>query len=172
MAAELEGYTNTVVISFIDLYEKVKRNFPEARELSITDRVMIGKEIIRIAGEHGMTVRPCSEGDLLEPYGADCRGCMTLDVYEKAIHHKLKVPSFKPAREGCICYLSGDIGAYDSCGHLCRYCYANNDAKKVKENMLAHDVHSPFLIGNYEETDIIHDAEQKSWKDIRLSLFE
>ncbi|MBR2843648.1 MAG: DUF1848 domain-containing protein [Solobacterium sp.] len=172
MAAELDGYTNTVVISFIDLYEKVKRNYPEAREVSITDRISIGKEIIRIAAEHGMTVRPCMEGDLLAPYGADCRGCMTLDVYEKAIHHKLKVPSFKPAREGCACYLSGDIGAYDSCGHLCRYCYANNDVKKVRENMLAHDVNSPFLIGNYEDSDIIHEAEQKSWKDIRLSLFD
>ncbi len=172
MAAELKGYTDTVVISFIDLYEKVKRNFPEAREVTITDRIMIGKEIIRIASEHGMKVRPCSEGTLLEPYGADCRGCMTIGMYEKAIHHKLKVPAFKPAREGCACYLSGDIGAYDSCGHLCRYCYANNDIRKVKDNMLAHDVNSPFLIGNYEETDIIHDADQRSWKDVRLSLFE
>ena len=34
IATALDGYTNTAVISFIDLYPKVKRNFPEAHEVS------------------------------------------------------------------------------------------------------------------------------------------
>ena len=34
MASALEGFTKIVVISFIDLYEKVKRNFPGVREVS------------------------------------------------------------------------------------------------------------------------------------------
>ena len=34
IAEKLDGYTNTVVISFIDLYPKVRKNFPEAREVS------------------------------------------------------------------------------------------------------------------------------------------
>lgn len=33
MAASLAGYTKTCVISFIDIYKKVERNFPEAREV-------------------------------------------------------------------------------------------------------------------------------------------
>ena len=33
IASELDGATETVVISFIDLYPKVRRNFPEAREV-------------------------------------------------------------------------------------------------------------------------------------------
>ena len=32
IATALNGYTKTVVISFIDLYPKVKRNFPEAKD--------------------------------------------------------------------------------------------------------------------------------------------
>ena len=134
MAAALSGYTQTVVISFIDLYEKVKRNYPQARAVSREDKHYLGKEIIKIAKTYGMVVRPCGEGQFLSEYGADCSGCMTIATYEKAIGQKLIVPNKKPARKECACYLSGDIGAYDSCGHLCRYCYANNDIEAVKRN--------------------------------------
>ena len=41
MASELEGFTKIVVISFIDLYEKVKRNFPEVREVSDRDKLFL-----------------------------------------------------------------------------------------------------------------------------------
>ncbi len=171
MAAALDGYTKTVVISFIDLYEKVKRNFPEVSSVSRQDKHFLGKEIVKIATEHGMVVKPCGEGEFLSEYGADCRGCMTVETYEKAIGAKLIVPNKKPSRKECACYLSGDIGAYDSCGHLCRYCYANNDIEAVKRNMKLHDPDSPFLIGSYREGDIIHDVEMKSYIDPQLRLF-
>ena len=172
MASVLEGYTEVVVISFIDLYEKVKRNFPEVRTVSGEDRLFLGKEIIRIAGEHGMVVKPCGEGDFLEPYGADCRGCMTIADYERAIGQKLDAPKIKSPRSECACYQTCDIGAYDTCGHLCRYCYANNDIRQVKVNMEHHDVNSPFLVGNYRPDDNIHDVEQKSWVNGQMDLFD
>ena len=170
MAASLSGYTNTVVISFIDLYEKVKRNFPEARAVSRQDQHFLGKEMIEIARDYGMVVKPCGEGQFLAEYGADCSGCMTIATYEKAIGQRLIVPNKKPARKECACYLSGDIGAYDSCGHLCRYCYANNDIEAVKRNMKLHDPKSPFLIGNYREGDIIHDVKMESYIDNQLNF--
>ena len=74
MATALSGYTKTVVISFIDLYEKVKRNFPEAVSVSRQDKHFLGKEIIKIANSFGMTVKPCGEGNFLAEYGADCSG--------------------------------------------------------------------------------------------------
>ena len=172
MAETLEGYTETVVISFIDLYSKVLKNFPEAREVEKEDRIDLGKELIRIADNHGMTVKPCAEGDELAPYGADCRGCMTREVYEKAIGKRLMFPSRKPAREGCNCYLACDIGAYDTCMHLCRYCYANSDPLLVRENARRHAPASPFLTGGYREDDIIHDVPQESWIDNQISLFD
>ena len=43
MAKTLSGYTESCVISFIDLYQKVRRNFPEAREVRKEDRIAIGK---------------------------------------------------------------------------------------------------------------------------------
>ena len=172
MAETLEGYTETVVISFIDLYTKVKKNFPEAQTVRKEDRIALGKEIIAIAASHGMTVKPCAEGDELAPYGADCGGCMTLPVYEKAIHQKLTPPLLKGAREACACYLSCDIGAYNTCKHLCRYCYANSEPQTVLQNSRLHDVHSPFLIGNYREGDRIHDVPQESWIEKQLSITE
>ena len=171
IARALSGYTKNVVISFIDLYPKVRRNFPEAREVPKDERLHIGKEIIRIASACGMTVRPCAEGDELAQYGADCSGCMKLSDYERAIGKKLTAPKKKGARAECACYLSCDIGAYNTCRHLCRYCYANAETEKVLEQSRLHDPQSPFLIGNYRDTDIIHDVPQRSWID-RQSTFD
>ena len=172
MARELEGYTKVVVISFIDLYEKVKRNFPEVKVVSEQDRINLGKEIISIASSHGMVVKPCGEGNFLEKYGADCSGCMTISQYESAIGKKINAPKTKPSRKECACYLSGDIGAYDTCAHLCRYCYANNDVELVAQNRKKHDPKSPFLIGNYRPEDVIHDVVQKSWVDGQMNIFD
>jgi hypothetical protein len=92
MATALDGYTKTAVISFIDLYPKVKRNFPEAKEVTVEERLALGKAFIRIAAAHGMTVKPCAEGDELAEFGADCSGCMKISDYEKAIGKRLNAP--------------------------------------------------------------------------------
>ena len=170
MAAELKGYTDTVVISFIDLYAKVRRNFPEAREVTAEERLDVGRALIETASAHGMTVRPCAEGNELAAYGADCGGCMRIGDFEKAIGRRLSAPKIKGARPGCSCYLSCDIGAYDTCGHLCRYCYANTDSRTVLENMRLHDPKSPFLIGGYRPGDRVHDVQQKSWISDQTSM--
>lgn len=171
MATGLSGYTQTCVISFIDLYAKVRKNFPEVREVPSKERIEIGKEMIRIARKYGMTVKPCAEGDELAVYGADCRGCMTMETYENALHCRLDHPKKKGARKECACYLSCDIGAYNTCGHLCRYCYANYSEQLVNQNRKMHDVNSPFLIGQSRPDDVIHQAKQESWKNGQLSLF-
>ncbi len=170
MSAALEGYTKSVVISFIDLYPKVRRNFPEAREVTKAQRLTLGKAIIEIASSRGMTVKPCAEGDELASYGADCGGCMRISDYERAIGKRLRAPKKKGARAECACYLSCDIGAYNTCRHLCRYCYANAEPARVLANSQLHDPMSPFLIGNYESYDKIHDAEQVSWISEQTSL--
>lgn len=172
MAEILSGYTKSCVISFIDIYKKVERNFPDAREVSKQNRITLGMEFIRIADRHGMTIRPCAEGNDLESFGADCSGCMTVNTFETALHSHLDVPKRKNnQRNGqCACLLGVDIGAYDTCGHLCKYCYANTNAAFVKENMGKHDPASPFLLGGNMPGDVIHEAKQKSWIDGQLRL--
>lgn len=72
----------------------------------------------------------------------------------------------------CTCLLGADVGAYNTCAHGCRYCYANRDAETVAKNRRRHDRNSPFLIGGYGEGDVVRDAKQVSWRDGRISLFD
>ncbi|MCR5494415.1 MAG: DUF1848 domain-containing protein [Treponema sp.] len=108
-------------------------------------------------------LRPCAEGDELAQFGADCSGCQTVEVLEKAAGVKFKIPKKNAARKECSCFLNGDIGAYNSCGHLCRYCYANANTQAVLENMKAHNPASPLLIGELQPGDKIFNTAQKSW---------
>ena len=172
IASALDGYTQTVVISFIDLYPKVRRNFPEAREVTKAQRLALGKEIIQIASAHGMTVKPCAEGDELAAFGADCGGCMRISDYEKAIGRHLHVPKKRGARAECACYLACEIGECNTSRQLCKSRSANAEPDRVLAHSRLHDPDSPFLIGNYMDGDRIHDVPQKSWIDdqIRLEL--
>ncbi len=88
---------------------------------------------------------------------------MSQEIVEKSIGEKLKPPKRKNLRESCNCLMGNDIGAYNSCGNLCKYCYANSNKVLVKENMKKHIETSPFLIGKGEEGDKITEAKQKSW---------
>ncbi len=171
MCRTLSGYTHVCVISFIDLYEKVKRNFPQARTVTPQERITIGRTFAEIGKRYGITIKACAEGTDLAPYGVDCGGCMTKQTFETAIGSNLIVPKKKSQRAECACVLGTDIGAYDTCGHLCRYCYANNNHENVRRNMQLHDPKSPFLVGNLQEGEIIHQAKQESWADMQLTLF-
>lgn len=171
MCRALSGYTNVCVISFIDLYEKVMRNFPQVRTVTSQERIDIGKTFAEIGSRYGITIKACAEGNDLAQYGVDCNGCMTKETFEQAIGSRLDVPKKKSQRAECSCVLGTDIGAYDTCGHLCRYCYANSNRENVRRNMNNHDPNAPFLIGNLSDGEIIHHAEQVSWIDNQLSFF-
>ena len=88
MAEILAGYTKTCVISFIDIYKKVERNFPEAKSVRAEDRAVIGKAFVKIASKYGMVLKPCAEGEDLAKYGADCSGCMTVHTFETALNSR------------------------------------------------------------------------------------
>ena len=170
MAKTLSGYTKVCVISFIDLYEKVKRNFPEARTVTAHERAEIGKAFTEIGKKYGITIKGCAEGTDLAKFGVDCSGCQTQDTFEKAIGSNLIVPKKKSPRAECSCLLGNDIGEYDTCGHLCRYCYANTNKENVKRNMRNHNPNSPFLVGELNKWEEVHPARQESWRDNQISL--
>ena len=97
---------------------------------------------------------------------------MRIEDYEKSINKNLIIKDKMEARKGyCSCYLSNDIGAYNSCLHFCKYCYANGKDETIIRNNKMHDPNSPFLIGNSRKDDIIKEAKQVSYIDDRLKLF-
>lgn len=171
MAEKLSGYTHYVVISFLDLYANVRRNFPEGKAVSSEEQRILARKIVCIASEYGMKVRSCGEGDWMAPYGVDTTGCYGKKVLEEALDIQLKFPKMSTRmRSECTCYLGGDIGAYSTCGHFCRYCYANKSREAVMRRMREHDPHSPFLTGHSEPGDRIHQADQKSWIERQMTL--
>ena len=170
MCEKLAGYTHTAVISFIDLYEKVKRNYPEAQAVPLSQQLSLTEKFVKIAARYDIVIKPCGESSALESVGADCSGCTTVKTFETAIGQNLKVPAAPGNRKECACYLAGDIGQYNTCGHFCRYCYANAEKQIVLQSMKQHDPKSPLLIGHVGKDDIIHEAKQVSWIDPQMRL--
>lgn len=172
-AAEyLSGYVSSCVVSFIDLYEKVKRNFPGVRGVGEEEQRALISGFVKIGREYGIPIRTCCENASLAAYGADVRGCMTKEVLEEATDCRLTVPNVKKSpRPQCACLLGADIGMYNTCLHGCIYCYANYDRATVEQNVRAHDPTSPFLVGGFRPGDRIVDARQESYLDSQLTIF-
>lgn len=110
IARQLKNYTHNCTISFLDLYEKVKRNASNIKPHTQEEQIEIAKAFYKIGTENNMTIHSCC-----------------------------------------------------TCGHLCKYCYANANKGLVIENMKQHNENSPFLIGGHKEGDKITEAKQKSW---------
>ena len=171
MASELSGYTDDCTISFIDLYKKVLRNFPEVNEVTTDERMEIGEKFSKIANEYGIKMKTCVEGSLLDQFGFDSSGCMTQNVIEKAIGNNLKIPKGKYRIRECDCIFGRDIGAYNTCLHGCKYCYANANMNLVKRNQKLHNPDSPLLIGDVSESDVVKEVNEPSYIDTQTKLF-
>ena len=100
----------------------------------------IAKVFSKIGKENNMVIHSCCEKTYLSQYGLKCNGCMSKEIVEKAIGCNLNPSnSRKNLRESCNCLMGNDIGAYNTCGHLCKYCYANANKGLVIENMKKHN---------------------------------
>lgn len=183
IAKNINGYTEDITISFLDLYEKVKRNAPDIRPPSFEEQKQIVKAFVKIGKENNMVIHGCCENPIFKEYGVDITGCMSQEIVEKAIKHSLKVSGNQSKRiitssnkdiakdislkhqdkVFCNCLMGNDIGAYNTCMHLCRYCYANFNKTMVQHNFELHNPKSPFLIGEADPKDRITNAKQKSW---------
>ena len=171
MAEKLHGSTKRCIISFVDLYEKTKKNFPGIREVSAEDRCFLAEALARIGRETDISIESCAENGLANT-GVQRGCCVSRSIIEQVTESPLrKQLPIQKQRENCACLATHDIGAYNSCPHLCRYCYANYSAQRVKQNFAQHDAQSPLLIGQPLPGDILHEAEQESFRETQLLLF-
>lgn len=165
LAKEIKGYTSNIVISFIDLYKNVIKNdakFIHIQKFSEEDYKEIGENFSRIARENNVNVFTCGEANNLKEYGFNTGACLSKD-YATKLMEKLnkKVKFTKQTHRGknlyCDCVKTVDIGAYNSCLSMCKYCYANFDESIVNKNYLMHDENSSLLVGHLKEDDVIKD---------------
>jgi DNA repair photolyase len=147
-ARALKGRAERVTISFIDLYAKTVRNSRglKVRETSETEKHAIAAELARIAGENGLSIGACAEGTDLSPDGIGRAKCVDDKLMERISGRPLNLKKDRSQRPACGCVASVDIGAYNTCRHGCRYCYANHSDAAVLKNTQSHDPLSPLLI--------------------------
>ena len=152
----LDGYTNKILISFIDDYKNVRNNYKSLKykELKEENYKTIGIKFSTSAKKHNILVHTCAEEKNLVEYGFIKDECMSKELAFKLtgkIYKKWNGRKNVP----CKCIEMADIGVYNSCKHFCKYCYANFDEKKVFDNFNKHNPKSSLLIGELEKDDII-----------------
>lgn len=156
IAQALDGFTEKVVISFVDIYSKIKKNMERihAAELTAGERVSLASRLAEIAGKHHMTIAACAEEMDLQSAGIERNCCIDLQLIERLIGYPLKASKDKNQRKECGCAESIDIGVYNTCLNGCLYCYANYSEQSVASAVRAYDADSPLLCGQVmpEET--------------------
>lgn len=147
---QLAPYTDTCVISFLDVYRKTERNMRSLRRQTMTaaDKREIAASLAQLAAGSGIRLQSCSEGIDLSAYGIQHGACIERERIEKICSMRLAAGKDKNQRPACGCASSVDIGQYDTCRHLCRYCYANTDAARVSASCAQHDPQSSILSGH------------------------
>lgn len=120
-----------------------------------------------------LTLATCAEQIDLDTYGIAHNRCIDSELIARLWHNapellyylhtgKLPEPDLfgnipplpatakplkdKGQRHACGCIPSKDIGMYNTCPHLCAYCYANASRSTVLTNHLRHDPAAPSLI--------------------------
>ena len=161
IAKRLKDYTNTCVISFVDLYKKTQRNLQDttAREPSMKEMMKIAAQLFLIANKYGITVQTCAEEIALETVGVKHGKCIDNALIEDLLGVKLVVSKDPNQRKECGCVQSIDIGEYNTCAHGCKYCYANFKDSVVAKNRMAYDPNSPLLVGNLGPDDKVTDKK-------------
>ncbi len=152
----LDGYISKILISFIDDYKNVRNNYKvlNYKKLTEDDYRQIGLSFSDSARRHNMVVHTCAEVNNLVEYGFIKDECMSRELAFKLtgrIYKKWQARKKAP----CNCIEMVDIGVYNSCKHFCKYCYANFDELKVKDNYSKHNPNSSLLVGELEKDDII-----------------
>ena len=172
MAAELKGYTTKCVISFVDYYKSIAGNIKDLGLLEITEDDMrhIARSFSAVASENGLRVDTCAEAIDLSEYGIGHSKCVDDAIFTEITGFGYDVSKDKNQRAACGCVESIDIGAYNTCLHGCKYCYANSSARLVKSNYARYDADSPLLCGEIGGGDIIKDREVRSVQSGQLGF--
>ena len=169
MARRIAPYVSRCLFSFVVWYKKL--HLPELQPISGRQKELIAKGLGEMAAKHHLYIQTCGTKESYEQYGIHHSGCMTRAVYEHSLGLHFKKVAERGNRPGCRCMESRGLGDYNTCLNGCRYCYANYDHEKARENYRLHDPESPLMIGHLRPTDKIVPLHQESCLDRTPMLF-
>ena len=174
LAAKLGEYTEKCTVSFLDFYRSTARNMRSLhiREMTAAQQREMMEQFSEIAGEYGLYIDTCSEAISLEDLGISHASCVDRERLERIGGYRLNVGRDRNQRKECGCAASVDIGAYDTCGNGCLYCYATDSPPRAAERVRAHRPDSPILFGTVGPEDVIREREAVSLREQQLSLFD
>ena len=170
LAKRLKGHTNRCVISFVDLYKKTVSNTRELMMKEPTDMEMhfLAHNLSSIAKDYGMEIVSCSESIDLDFDGVSHGCCIDRNLIEEIVGYKIDVKKDKNQRKECGCVESVDLGAYNTCLHACKYCYANFNNMKVQTLSKKHNPLSTLLVGDLDNNDILSERKVRLLKSNSL----
>lgn len=156
MCTLLNGSVNQIIVSFLDDCKNVRNNqrILQHQNLKEQDYKEIGLSFSKSAAQNGMTVQTCFEDRNLSEYGFQKGECLSHELAYKLTGKKYKNWTARKERK-CNCVQMVDIGAYNTCKHFCKYCYANYNEKQVIKNSNNHDPNSSLIIGKIQNNDLI-----------------
>lgn len=158
IASQLSGYTRSCIISFGDIYPKIRRKM-EAAGLKPPDSGQIADlaaAFSRSASRFQISLATCAETVDLSSLNIGHASCIDRNLIEKITGKPLTgAVKDKNQRPACGCIASVDIGMYNTCRHGCVYCYANSSRIRAERNYASHDPDSLLLAGNIDSTAVI-----------------
>jgi len=161
---QLHPHTGKLVVAFADIerYAKVRNRLRAlgkgCRELSPDEMRAFAEKLVAVAKPWGLAIATCAEAIDLSDLGIGQNKCIDDELLARLFSHDGELMRFlgpaelrhslkdKGQRKECGCMVSKDIGAYDTCPHLCRYCYANSSERAVRAATGRHRSEGGLLI--------------------------
>ena len=164
----LHGATTRCIISFVDPYKSLGNAF---RALTNSEIFLLAERFSGIAAAHGISLFTCAEAIDLSAYGLSHASCIDQGIIERIIGSSIIAKPDRNQRPGCGCIESVDIGAYDTCGNGCRYCYATDSRQRALAALEQHDPSAPMLTGYPQGHEIITDRTTASQRDAQIRFW-
>lgn len=160
----LSGYTEKCIISFIDFYPKIAA---AVKALGITpmpheQKRHLAKGLSEIAFAHGLCMETCAEAIDLSDIGIGHARCIDDKLLSRIAGRPVSARKDRNQRPACGCAESVDIGAYNTCPHGCRYCYANHSMAAAAKGCAVYDAYAPLLCSRLEEGDTVYERGGRS----------